>query len=217
MRKNRIEYIINEKKKACVVVMIIFIIVYSIIMRIILVNSIDNKMFSIVSIAITVMLILCLILVYVSFNRNIQKLKPLLNRRPVRCIIEGFAYEREIDSEGGSSYHVYPIVKNTEDNTLYLAFSDYALNRFNVRYTIIMNRIKNIQVCRKDGSEVQIGDEAYLYVKSRLHFMPKIDYEKHCALVDRTYLKMVDDQIDVSLFNNITYFEGVVDIEPGNE
>lgn len=161
---------------------------------------------------ITFSLIVFLLAIDIALFINILKLRTLVNVEPVKCIIEEFVYVAYY-SDGHRKYNIFPLVRSLSDNKLYLTYSDYSLIRYN-KIRIGTNRYDwNIKIYRRDGSYVNVGDIAYMYVKKFLNVNVDIDYNKHMISLNKDKILFSSDKFDINIFNNINYFEGVVDIE----
>ena len=176
----------------------------------------DNIAFLIKSISNGFILII-LIVQNVLLIRRMAKTKEMMNIVPIHGIIEDFiitSYSIEADTK----YNVYFLVKNLKDGKLYFTYGDYSLSYYDFTYGKNGDVLSGINVFRKDGSTVKIGDIVYLYVKNYVNVNVEIDSFKNILKLNnqKIHYQNVNTKYDISIFKSLTYFEGIVEIEKKN-
>lgn len=151
------------------------------------------------------------IIVDAWFLKNINKLKDLINIKPLKCIVEDFiviGYKHD----GKRGYKIYPVVKSVEDNKLYFTYGSYCLSGYNTIYSQMNNSLLNMAIIRKNKTKVEIGDVAYLYLRRNLDFNIDINSDKNMVYLDKTkiYFNHIND---INMFKEFHYFEGIIDVE----
>lgn len=151
------------------------------------------------------------IIVDAWFLKNINKLKDLIDIKPLKCIIEDFivighTHDRE------RRYKIYPVVKSINDNKLYFTYGSYCLSGYNTIYSQMNNSLLNMTIIRKDKTKVEIGDVAYLYLRRNLDFNININSDKNMIYLGKTkiYFNHIND---INMFKELHYFEGIIDVE----
>jgi CRISPR-associated protein Cst1 len=155
-------------------------------------------------------IIVSFIIDFIIFKKNICGLNSLMNTEPIRGVIEDFImYPYGYDDSHGDyrhiDYRISPLVRNIEDNKLYFTYSDYSLSY----YTSIQTRMnKNVPlktIFRGDGSEVKIGDLAFIYIKRKLDINVEIDEKNNSVKLDKLEMKFLheNDNYNIDVFNRI--------------
>lgn len=71
------------------------------------------------------------------------------------------------------------------------------------------------KIIRSDGTEVSIGDICYVYISKKLNTNIELNTEKNIVYINNEKINFINenDNYNISVFNNIECFEGLVDFE----
>lgn len=165
--------------------------------------------------AIFAVLAICFILTDAYFyKKRIYKVNCLSAERPLRCTIEDLvAYAHP--GFGKRSYRIYPILKNTDTGELMFTYDKYWLGGYQTRYMYVNNRPTHARIFRSDNSIVKVGDVAEVYVLKPLPVQVTINERRNMVKLNRFKMKFVheNENYDINVFNELRYFEGLVDVE----
>lgn len=216
--------IIKAKKKFSIILLaiIIFQIIGILVFNKINFNFDDISFIYIKKIITFIIILICIVVDCIFFYKRCYKLNTLVKVQPKKCIIEDFIITYYVNSKD-RNYSIHPVVRNIEDNKLYLSYSDYDLSYFNTTTTKMNNNITSENIFRKDGSVVKIGDTAYLYIRRILEVKLNIDSDNNVIWLKtnksrrKLHYRHVNPKYDINEFNNYNFFEGVVEIENIND
>ena len=216
---NQNKNILNIIKTKLIAFLIIFI---SQIIALLLLNVLFSEFFeeiNIRAIILLIPLILIIIVDIVFYKMHISRAKYFLNTPPIECIIEDFvlvSYGYTEDSQGfrRRDYRLYPIVK--ANNQLFFTYDDYCISHYTQTYIRINNTYTDIAIFRKDKSKVNIGDRAYLYIKKKIEVNVDIDLDKNTFKLNKQieHFNNFNKNYDINIMKNLSFFEGIIDIEP---
>ena len=219
MNNNQNKNILNIIKTKLIAFLIIFI---SQIIALLLLTVLFSKFFeeiNIRAIILLIPLILFIIVDIVFYKMHISRAKYFLNTPPIECIIEDFvlvSYGYTEDSQGfrRRDYRLYPIVK--ANNQLFFTYDDYCISHYTQTYIRINNTYTDIAIFRKDKSKVNIGDRAYLYIKKKIEVNVDLDLDKNTFKLNKQieHFNNFNKNYDINIMKNLSFFEGIIDIEP---
>lgn len=213
MENIKIKQYIKQTKISFFVIPVILLI-FLIVMYLILNDSIHELInrLPLINYFVVGIYVLIIVILAIATTMEIKKLKDLLYVKPIKCIIEDFVYIAYSD-DGKRNYDVYPIVKNLDDNKLYFSFGHYLYKHYNTIFYGMGSHVVNKQIYRKDASIVKIGDVAYLYKRKDVDINVRINKDKNRVYLNRKKIYFISDKHDIEIFNNLKFFEGILDIE----
>ena len=123
----------------------------------------------------------------------------------MKCIVRDFVTITHRDHDSLDS--IYPILEGYNDYKLYFTYGDHLFPLFTVS--------NGINICRKDGSEVKIGDVVYIYIVKPLDYRIEIDYYKNIFYLDHLSHKFnhKNNAYDIQVMKELNCFEGIIDYE----
>jgi len=141
-------------------------------------------------------------------------LRKLLYATPAKCTIEDLLLIAHKD-DGRRKYSIYPIVRSLQDDKLYLAYGTNAIAKFSTRVCYLNNQIVDFTVYSKNKSTINIGDTVYMYMLRELDVSVSVDKSKNIVKLNRKRIPFchVNESCDIALFNDIIFFQGIIDIE----
>lgn len=147
-------------------------------------------------------LIFYLVSVFILLKR-IFKIRKAKNVQPIKCIVRDFvtiAHHDKLDD-------IYPILEGYNDYKLYFTYGDHEFPLFTTS--------NGINIHRKDGSEVKIGDVVYIYIVKPLDYRIEIDYYKNVFYLDHLCHKFnhKNNTYDIQIMKELNCFEGIIDYE----
>lgn len=132
------------------------------------------------------------------------------NNGAMECVIEDYLIIKY-----GSRYMLSPILKNIVTNELYYTFDKYDLSLIIKAYAKKPDALSEMKIMRIDKTEVQIGDRALIYIKRyidpKLHIEPNDDH--YYIDGENVPFRNMNPKYDISVMNDVKFFEGVIDIE----
>lgn len=163
-------------------------------------------------IAMSIVIVACIIGDLLFINNKIILLRKLRFKTPVRCIVEDVLFDRYID-DGRSEYCPYLIVRSIEENRVFLAFRNDSLVGLNTRNCQINNKLVACTIYNWDNKIIKIGDFVDMYVLKILEVPISIDRENNLVKIKNKKVLFfhMNDKVDIHIFQNITFFRGVVD------
>lgn len=162
----------------------------------------------------TVLLVIVAIFVAIDFyfllNRIIV-LRHLLNQEPVPCSLEDILFI-DYQDNGRKKYVPFPIVRSLKDHKLYLTYGKYSLMNFN---TMLNNVEKSFGIYKADGSPVQLGQRVDMYMLKEVRIPITINQDENIITLKgrKVYFQHVNNQLDIEIFNTITFFKGTLDFD----
>ena len=181
--------------------------------------DIDNSEIILIKKIITIFIItISIIIDIVIYKKYICGLNSLINTTHIRGVIEDFiiypygydnSHPRKID------YRISPVVRSVEDNQLYFTFGNYSLSYYTSIETKINNKVLSKTIFRGDGSEVKVGDIAFIYIKRKLDINVEIDEDNNRVKLDNLKMNFLheNNNYNIDVFNKIIFFEGITEIE----
>lgn len=132
------------------------------------------------------------------------------NNAAVECVIEDCLIIKH-----GSRYMLSPILRSIVTNELYYTFDKYDLSLIIKAYAKKPDALSEMKIMRIDKTEVHIGDRALIYIKRyidpKLHIEPNDD---HYYIDGKNVpFRNTNPKYDISVMNDVKFFEGVIDIE----
>jgi len=176
----------------------------------------DDTGITVKNIFLIVELAICIVVGFVFYIKYIYKLGTMCNLTPVKCIIEDFIiypYGREADSRR-IDYRIAPLVRDLVNDKLYFTYGNYNLSYYNASEKRNGKTI-NKSIFRKDGSKVQIGDMVYAYIRKELKVNIDVDETNNMVKLNNSKMKFMhyNENYNINIFNDITFFEGIVEVE----
>lgn len=164
---------------------------------------------------ITVLIVICCAAIDIYFLiANIIIPKTTLNKAPIKCHIEdimliGYRNDDRI------KYEPFPIVRSLANNKLYFAYGNYSLMGFKHRIVRIGNTITECALYNETGDSIGIGDTVNVYILKEVNPSVAVNSEKNTVKLNQKKCRFIhiNEQIDISVFERITYFKGVVDLD----
>lgn len=164
------------------------------------------------------LIVLCIIIDLYFYKLHISRAKYFLSVKPIECKIEDFiliSYGYSEDARGfrRKDYRLYPVVN--VNNELFFTYGDYSISYYNAKHTRLNNIYTNYEIFRKDHSNVEIGDTAYLYTKKKIDIKVEIDVENNKFKLNKQKetFNNVNKKYDINVLKKLNFFEGIIDIE----
>ncbi len=148
------------------------------------------------------------------FYTRVILLGILSHKIPLRCRIEDFLYIG-YKKDGRTKYSPYPIVRSLKGNKLFFTYGSYSLAHFNTNSSYINNGVVNCTIYKKGGTPVKIGDAVDVYLLKILDIPVLIDAEKNELKLKNKNIEFyhINNKVHISVFNEITFFQGVVNLD----
>ena len=217
MRKN--QNIINAMKRYAIVLAffcvwesIFFVIANAVVKDKLLNFDIEGNEMSFAIIIINLFIAFISIIIDIGILQKILNLKSLLSVTPVKCVVEDYIITSHT-SDGDRRYNVSLLVKNTENQELLFSYGKYSLSYYNYSYSKAGQSLQGINIFRKDGSTVEIGDEVYVYISEFVDV--SVDYEdKDLKLNNKKFAYIhTNENYNSSIFENVRFYKGAVEVE----
>lgn len=149
--------------------------------------------------------------------RHILKRISLFRVKPRLGIIEDFIMTYYVNSNE-IKYHIEPVIRDIETNTLYFTYSDYNLSYYTSVELKNNRSLINKQIIRKDGSVVNINDKVLFYVRKMLDVDVSVDYDKIYLKNGRKLDKIkhyyhVNEKYSIEDIKKFVFFEGIIEVE----
>ena len=155
----------------------------------------------------------CVLIYLVPNIRRIAATSCLLFVPPISCSVEDFIITSYVMGEK-KHYHIYLLLKDKKTQKLFFTYGKYSLSVYNYAYGKYGSALTNINIFRKDGSLVAVGDEVSVYIKKRVNV--NVDFQNEQVRFNKKpfVFKNVNEQYAPTIFANVVFYEGLVDVEP---
>lgn len=174
--------------------------------------EIEKNSLMTVRIIVSAVLICFYIIIDGNLLKRIKRTKTLIDVTPIECVVEDILLIRS-KRKNQIRYNAYFLLKSVATNQLLFTYGDYSLSYYNYSVSQMNKTLNSVIVFRKDGSQVKIGDIAYAYIKQFVGVDVRIDGEKLKLNRKKIYLRNINKNYDINIFNNAKFFEGAVEIE----
>lgn len=174
--------------------------------------DLDAKTIGYLQKAVVVIVLIIAMIQDIFFLHRIHRTKALLRVQPIKCVVEDFiinSYRRD----GKTAYHVYLLLKDMASNSLYFTYGSYSLSFYN--HTVIRSGYDLLEanIFRKDGSSVNLGDFAWLYIRKPIQITVKDDGEGLLLNGKKFAYRNVNNNFSPHDFFKLQFVEGAVDVE----
>lgn len=161
-----------------------------------------------------VFLLFAIVISTASLTRRAYKIYSLARIQPQKCIVEDimlFGYM----SDGERRYKAFLLLKDEKSDKLYFTFDEYSLSFYTFSYKKMNRMLVDVNVRRKDGSSVEIGDVVYMYKKRDVQVDVYTDPRNNELRVKKRkiYFQNISKKYDSSIFHNVYFYEGAVEVE----
>lgn len=167
-------------------------------------------------VALLIILAICISVdLYFLLNRVIL-LRHLLNKAPVKCRLEDIFLIGYKDDKR-TRYAPFLIVRSIENQKLYLAYDKYSLLNYTATFNYSDKKNIRCTVYKGDGIPVRLGDIVDMYILRTVKIPVSIDQSKNTVKLKRRkiYFRHMNEQINIDVFENITFFKGAIDLDTG--
>lgn len=164
------------------------------------------------------MILLSVIVIYLVIDlyflvTRIILLRRLLEKKPVKCqLVDVFLVSPKDDKR--TKYQPFPIVRSLEDQQLYFSYGKYSLMPF----TMIQNNSGGDDFCctiyKSDHTPVKLGETVDMYILKTIDLSVSVDRRRSIVQLNRrrAYFRHVNQQLDINVFKEMTFFKGVIDV-----
>ena len=146
--------------------------------------------------------------------KKISDLKSLMSRTPVKCVVEDFVITGD-RVNGSIRYNVSLLLKNPETHELLFSYGRHCLSHYNYTYSSTKQGLEHINIYRKDGSTVKIGDEVYVYIIKFVDVTAVYDEEDETLKLNNKYFGCIltNPNHSGSVFENVRFYKGAVEVD----
>lgn len=158
--------------------------------------------------------ILCVALDIFFWHKYIHGLGRLVHVEPLPCTVENFIITY-IKQNHSIRYIITPVLRSNIDGRLYITLGRLSKSWYRSLYSSTGHSLSNIRIIRSDGTDVNIGDTAYMYISQTI--TPDIVIDRISNTVDigkdKIRFSANNNSLPIDIFNSLTYFEGAVDVD----
>ena len=158
--------------------------------------------------------ILCIALDIFFWHKYIHGLGRLVHVEPVPCTVENFIITY-IKQDRRIRYVITPVLRCNTDGRLYITLGRLSTSWYRSLYTSTGHSLSNIRIIRSDGTDVNIGDTAYMYISQTVTPDIVIDRISNTVNIgnDKIRFSANNNSLPIDIFNSLTYFKGAVDVD----
>ncbi len=159
--------------------------------------------------------ILCVALDIFFWHRYIHGLGRLVHVEPVPCTVENFIITY-IKQNHRLKYIVTPVLRSNIDGRLYITLGRLSTSWYRSLYASTGHSLSNIKIIRSDGTDVNIGDTAYMYISQTVTPNIVIDRISNTVNIGKDIIRFSanNNSLPIDIFNSLTYFRGAADVDP---
>ncbi len=167
---------------------------------------------SLVITALTLVLVVMAAVIDVAVLGKILRVRPLLTVQPIACVVEDVVVTA-YTSDGEKRYKVFLLVRDPQKGGLLFTYGKHSLSYYNYTYAKAGRYLDGIDIFRKDGSSVAIGDEVQVYLKKTVKV--KVSLRKGELTLNGKPFRYthVNPKYDATVFKDTNFYVGAVDVE----
>ncbi len=165
-----------------------------------------------ISVACVCFLIAAFAIIDLVLLKRIVRTQPLVNQLPIKCTVEDIvviSYKRDSNKK----YNAYFILKDTVGNRLLFTYGKHSLSYYNYTVSQANKRLASVNVFRKNGSTVKLGDTVYAYVKRYVTVNAETNNNNLLLNNKKIHYNNINQNYNVDIFKELTFFEGAVEVE----
>lgn len=153
------------------------------------------------------------VLTGVSFYRSYKRREALMcETEPIECTVKDFLITSTY-YKNKRRYFITPVLENVKTGELYCSPKHYDMSFYSTAYSQVNRSLRSINILRGDGSKVEIGDAAWVYIKEIV--TPGVTVSGDEYTIDNRSHKFnnVNKDIGIEMIYRLTFFSGIVDVE----
>jgi len=174
--------------------------------------ELDYNSVHIIRIICNCFLIFTFAIIDIVLMNRIRKMYVLVNAQQIKCTVEDFIITSYI-RDGRKKYNVYLILKEVSGSRLLFTYGDYSLSYYNYTVSQANKRLASVNIFRKDGSTVKLGDTVYAYVKQFTDVDVSTEDNTLKLNNKKIHYYNINNNYDINVFKALSFYEGAVEVE----